>query len=431
MQTLRRLASFSRQLSTSPQPPSFTMADYAKVPSSATLKPKPFKAEVDQQKIDDFKTLLKLSPVAPPVYENSDPTVTGTRRYGVPREWLLKAKEHWLNSFDWRQQEDYINSFPNYTADVKDDEGHRLTVHFIALFSEKPDAIPIALYHGWPGSFLEFLPILELLKKKYTPATLPYHIVVPSIPGYSYSSGPPLDFDFSLENASYALNNLMIELFPGTGYLAQGGDLGSFVSRHQAASYDACKGMHLNFSPLSRPRNADSLEISEIEKKALSRGLWFREVGVAYAIEHGTRTATIGHALSASPMALLAWIGEKFLEWSDTDPSIDHILQSVTLYWMTDTFPRCIYPYRGSSGDDERPRQAKVSGKGRERPYVEKPSGYSFFPLELVPMPVSWVATTCNLVSSKVHQSGGHFAAMEKPDELLEDLEEYVKKAWK
>ncbi|CAK4034020.1 epoxide hydrolase [Lecanosticta acicola] len=394
------------------------MADYSKLPAGVKLQVKPFKAHVDEQKLQDFETLLKLSPVAPANFENSDKSVE--RRYGVPRDWILNAKDHWLNKFDWRKHEDHINSFPNYTAQVKDDVGYDLDIHFVALFSEKQDAIPIALYHGWPGSFLEFLQILELLKSKYSPKDLPYHVIVPSIPGYAYSSGPPLDYDYSIEDAADALNNLMVGLGFGSGYIAQGGDLGSFVSRHQAATKDSCKGMHLNFSPIPRPKNADDLPMEKIEQTSIGRGIWFREVGAAYSLEHGTRTATIGHCLSASPVALLSWIGEKFLEWTDEDPSLDHILESVTLYWMTDTFPRCIYPYRGVT-----------SGRGRERPYVEKPSGYSFFPKELVPMPKSWVATSCNLVSASVHETGGHFAAMEKPKELLADIEEYVQKAWK
>lgn len=342
MNALRRLLSFEKQLA-----PPTNMADYSKLPAGNQLQVKPFKAHVDDQKLQDFKTLLKLSPVAPPNYENSDKSVE--RRYGMPRDWILNAKDYWLNKFDWRKHEDYINSFPNFTAKVKDDAGHDFDVHFVALFSEKSDAVPLALYHGWPGSFLEFLQILELLKQKYNPKDLPYHVIVPSIPGYAYSSDPPKDFDFGLEDASDALNNLMVGLGFGSGYIAQGGDLGSMISRHQAATKDACKGMHLNFSPIPRPKNADELPIEKVEMEALPRGLWFREVASAYALEHGTRTATIGHCLSSSPVALLSWIGEKFLEWTDEDPSLEHILESVTLYWMTDTFPRCIYPYRGVS----------------------------------------------------------------------------------
>lgn len=132
------------------------MADYSTPPSSSKLQIKPFKAHVEQQKIDDFKTLLRLSPVAAPNYENSDPSVAGTvRRYGVPRDWILNAKDYWLNKFDWRKHEERINSFPNFTADVKDDLGNELNVHFVALFSEKQDAVPIALYHGMFSYLLE------------------------------------------------------------------------------------------------------------------------------------------------------------------------------------------------------------------------------------------------------------------------------------
>lgn len=161
-------------------------------------------------------------------------------------------------------------------------------------------------YHGWPGSFLEFLQILDILKEKYTTKNLPYHIVVPSLPGYAFSSGPPLDYDFSVEDAALALDQLMIGL-GFAGYFAQGGDIGASVARYQASKCDGCKGMHLNYSPLPRPPNADDLPLLDIEQDALPRGLWFREVGAAYAIMHGTRTATIGHALSSSPLALLSW----------------------------------------------------------------------------------------------------------------------------
>lgn len=301
MKALRRLLSFEKQLPST----STTMADYSKAPSGVKLDLKPFKAHVDDQKLQDFKTLLKLSPVAPPNWENSDKSVE--RRYGMPRDWILNAKEYWLNKFDWRKHEDYINSFPNYAAQVKDDAGHTFDVHFVALFSEKQDAIPIGLYHGWPGSFLEFLQILELLKSKYSPKDLPYHVIVPSIPGYTYSSGPPLDFDFGLEDAADTLHNLMLGLGFGSGYIAQGGDLGSMISRYLAANKDECKGMHLNFAPLPRPENADELPLEKVEQEALPRAQWFRDIGSAYSLEHGTRTATIGHALSASPVALLSW----------------------------------------------------------------------------------------------------------------------------
>ena len=279
------------------------MPDYSKVPSSATVQVKPFKAHVDEQKLQHFKDLLKLSSIGPAVFEN---TSTG-RRYGMQRDWLANAKKVWENEFDWRQHEDRINSFPNFTASVTDSEGNDITVHFLALFSEKPDAIPIAFFHGWPGSVLEFLDLLDILRKRHSPKDLPYHVIVPSLPGYAYSSSPPLDKDYSTDLAADAMDKLMVGLGFGSGYLAQGGDIGSHISRFLAARYHACKGMHLNMIAMASPENKDELPVDELEKKALPNGDRFFDTASAYALEHGTRTATIGLALSASPVALLSW----------------------------------------------------------------------------------------------------------------------------
>lgn len=143
-----------------------------------------------------------------------------------------------------RKCEDQINSFPNFTAPIKDDNGHEFTLHFVALFSQKPDAVPIAFFHGWPGSILEFLPMLSLIKSQYPdPASLPYHIIVPSLPGYTFSSSPPLDRDFVSEDMAPLLNKLMIALGFDDGYIAQGGDLGSFISRQLGVEAKECKGM--------------------------------------------------------------------------------------------------------------------------------------------------------------------------------------------
>lgn len=381
------------------------MADYDKIPASAKLQPKPFKANVDDQKLQHMKELLKLSPIGVAVYENSSKNQgdnlmsTTERKHGMRRDWLSNAKDHWLSNFDWRKHEDHINSFPNFTVPIKDDDGITIDMHFMALFSEKSDAVPIVFTHGWPGSFLEFLKIFGLLKQRYSPRDLPFHVVAPSLPGYAYSSGPPVDADYSIEQASSVVNKLMIGLGFESGYLAQGGDLGSFVSRYQAANFDSCKSMHLNMCMVDPEVSQKNTEVDEVEAKAVPRGEAFRKNGFAYALEHGTRTGTIGLALSASPLAMLSWIGEKFLEWTDEDPALDDILESVSLYWLTDTFPRCIYPYR-----------ALASGGRGPQKFVDKPSGFSFFPKELAPSPKSWVQATCNLVSYNQHASGGHFA---------------------
>lgn len=290
------------------------MADYSTLPTGASLNPKPFKAHVPEEKLQLLKDLVKLSPIAEPTYEN-----TGAgRHFGMTREYLAKAKQEWSTNFDWRKQEDRINSFPNFTVPIKDDQGIEIDVHFLALFSKKKNAIPIAFYHGWPGSFLEFLALLDLLKQKYpTPEDLPYHVIVPSLPGYAFSSGPPVDKDYGKNEAAACLDKLMRGL-GFSKYLAQGGDIGSFISRIQAATSDACVGMHLNMVAMGPPANKDQLKIDEVEMKALPRGQGFMEHGAAYALEHGTRTATIGLALAASPIAMLSW----YLAWSSNDSSL-------------------------------------------------------------------------------------------------------------
>jgi microsomal epoxide hydrolase len=195
--------------------------------------------------------------------------------------------------------------------------------------------------------------LLDLIKKRYPdPSTLPYHIIVPSLPGYAFSSSPPVDRDFKAEDMAPVMDSLMQALgFGDSGYIAQGGDLGSFIARQLGLEAPSCKAFHINLYQLPPPSNADSLPISEAEKKGLERGKAFKDSGSAYAMEHGTRTATIGLTLSSSPLALLSWIGEKFLEWTDEDPQLDEILDSVSLYWLTDTYARCIYPYRTVSLD--------------------------------------------------------------------------------
>jgi microsomal epoxide hydrolase len=116
-------------------------------------------------------------------------------------------------------------------------------MHFTGLFSKKPDAVPLVMVHGWPGSFLEFLKILSILKNRYTPERLPYHVIIPSLPGFTFSSKPPMERDFSMQDSTRIINTLMVQLGFGSGYVAQGGDFGSLVSRELATNYEECKGM--------------------------------------------------------------------------------------------------------------------------------------------------------------------------------------------
>ncbi|KAL1845396.1 hypothetical protein VTK73DRAFT_588 [Phialemonium thermophilum] len=294
-------------------------SSYASVPSGAPGRPEPFTLHVPEPELDDFRQLLRLSKIAPETWENSERH--GDANLGLTREWLVQARDAWLDDFDWRAHEAYINSFPNFRIRVPDhaapagqqqqqeeeEEGH-LDLHFAALFSTRPDAIPVVFMHGWPGSFLEFLPMLDLLRVKYAADQLPFHAVVPSLPGYTLSGGPPRTRDFTLSDAARAMHQLMVELGFGGGYVAQGGDVGYFLARIMSATYDGCKALHVNFlfpAPNEMPQGVEGL--TESEKEHLERTQKWRSTGMAYAMEHATRPATIGLVLSSSPLALLAW----------------------------------------------------------------------------------------------------------------------------
>ena len=149
-----------------------TTISYDKIPDNLTLNPSRFICHIPDQQLSDFKTLLQLSPIGPETYEN---TSRMDGQYGIGRKWLIEMKNYWLNKYDWRKTEDHINSFPNFTVPIKAKDGDTYTVHFAALFSENPDAVPIYLLHGWPASFLEFLHFLNVAKSKYSPKELPYH----------------------------------------------------------------------------------------------------------------------------------------------------------------------------------------------------------------------------------------------------------------
>ena len=145
----------------------------------------------------------------------------GDSQLGVTREWLAGAKKAWMNS-DWRKQERRINSFPNFKVMVENEAVGASSIHFTALFSKREDALPLLFLHGWPGSIFEFLPMLDLLKNKYTPKTLPYHVIVPSLPHFGLSGGP-MDVELTLVNAAEMMNQLMLSLGFGKGYVVQGG----------------------------------------------------------------------------------------------------------------------------------------------------------------------------------------------------------------
>jgi microsomal epoxide hydrolase len=206
------------------------------------------------------------------------------------------------------KQEEHINSFPAYKYHVIDDDKRAYDIHFTALFSPRKDAIPILFLHGWPGSFLEFLPMMSMLRTKYTssPSSFPFHIIVPSLPGFGFTKVYK-DKNYTQKDTTRLLNKMMVGLgFGKGGYLAQGGDLGSGLARGLAVDYDEVKAAHINMLVFSPPKGPVP-DPSPIEMAALARMGEFGTSGMGYANIHGTRPSTIGLTVASNPVSLLTW----------------------------------------------------------------------------------------------------------------------------
>jgi microsomal epoxide hydrolase len=281
-----------------------------------------------------------------------------------------------------------------------------------------PDALPLLLVHGWPGSVVEFLDVLEPLTDPVAhggDARQAFHVVAPSLPGYTFS-GPTSAPGWHPRRIAAAFVQLMADLGYGR-YGAQGGDWGSIVCAN-AADLDPghVAGLHLNFVVVTRPEGAPAA--TPDEQQGLDAMQAFRRTGGGYAEIQATKPQTVGYGLEDSPAGLAAWIVEKFAAWSDSDDiedafPKDRLLTNITAYWVTRTATsaaRLYYEMRRAG------RRALPGG------YVTVPTGVANFPGEITRTPRSWVEHRYNLVHWTEPARGGHFAAMEVPDLFVDDL---------
>lgn len=322
----------------------------------------------------------------------------------TPR-WHRRAYESRLNT---------IPSAAHFTTVVGD-----YTLHFLSHVSANANAQPLVLLHGWPGDFTEYLPLLEHLISAYPDK---YNIIIPSLPGYTFSGPPPSSRAFTFDEVAAVLNELMVGV-GYTQYVAVGGDIGSFMA-NSMSHHAACKGVHMNMI-IPHTMVPASPDAPEIQHKALQRKMVFTTIGNAYLREQASRPNTISAALSASPLALLAWVGEKYLEWTDTDPSLQTILEHTTLWWLTQTYATSIWPYRLLFGAEAPPRN----------PAPVKRWGYSWFPDEIMQVSKEQLEREAEvgeeegrLVYVGWHESGGHWPGFEKPVEFAADIAETLKR---
>lgn len=397
----------------------------------------PFKISVPDADIERLKQKLSLATFP------QDVDFSDSWDYGAPLGDIKRLAARWLDGFDWRAAEARLNAqLPQFTTPVPVDGFGDVDLHFVHQRSDRPDAIPLLFCHGWPGSFLEVVKILPLLVRgtdddqddqDQQPT---FHVVAPSLPNYGFSAKVTRP-GFSPAQYAEACHRLMLALGYDR-YVTQGGDWGYIITRLMGARYGGPRGgghvlaSHLNMVNAARPPTL--LEAggplryarhrlaphTAAERAGLARTAWFRQRGFGYNLEQSTRPHTLGFALADSPVALLAWVYEKLHDWTDAYPwSDDEVLTWVGIYAFSRAGPdasvRIYYEQMNSA--------AGAEGAARAAGYVPGvPLGLSYFPRDLVVPPSAWGHSLGPVVFERRHEDGGHFAAYERPERLVEDL---------
>lgn len=340
--------------------------------------------------------------------------------YGTDRETLEQWITHWREVFDWRAVEAKFNAFEQGVTEAA---GER--VHFLHARSDEADAVPLLITHGWPGSVVEFLDIIEPLRDPAAfggDAADAFHVVCPHIPGYGFS-GPTKQAGFHVARAAAAISEAMHQIgYPR--YIAQGGDWGAVITRHLAESHaDDLIGAHFNmlFALPEDPSAPEAWEgVTEAERAVFGAAASRMADGVGYSDIQGTKPQTLAYGLNDSPVGLLAWQLEKFHDWSDggLDAAYprDHVLANVALYWFTQTANSSARLYCES-------RRAGNYSTDHWDGRIDVPTGYCRYPAELLQTPRAWADRHYrNIVHWTEADRGGHFAAFENPEFFVDDL---------
>ncbi len=340
--------------------------------------------------------------------------------YGANLGYLKELVAYWQTSFNWREQERRLNQFPQFQTTI---EG--VDIHFIHQKSSHAGATPLVLVHGWPGSIVEFTKIIDPLTEPTrhgATAADAFHVVALSLPGYGFS-GKPRQPGFNTRRIAQIIAQLMARL-GYTRYAAQGGDWGAIIVRQLGlVDPDHLIGLHSNMctaAPPAGPSPNDGVPPDELKRVEATRARIATETG--YSQIQGTKPMTVGFGLNDSPAGLAAWIVEKFRTWSDSGGHIersftkDELLTNVTVYWVTETGPSSVRLYYENRVDP--------GLQGR----VEVPFACARFPGELFAVvPRKWIEAQYNVQQFTDMPRGGHFAAMEVPQLLVDDVRKFFR----
>ncbi|MFF5037230.1 epoxide hydrolase family protein [Nocardia salmonicida] len=365
----------------------------------------PFRIDIPQANLDDLHRRLDDT--------RWPDGVTGVGwSQGIPLDYTRELAGHWRNTYDWRAQEARLNSFPQFRTEI---DGH--DVHFVHVRSAEPEALPLVLTHGWPGSIVEFLDVIGPLTDPVAhggSADDAFHVVVPTIPGYGFS-GPAVGW--STTRAAHAWAQLMARLGYDR-YVAHGEDTGAAISRELAViDAEHLLALHVTMiaSATVTPETADLDDPAEKRALELAQRADY-ELG-AYALLQASRPQTLSYALADSPVGQMAWIVERFKDWTDsTDAPEDAVdrdamLTNVMIYWLN-----------GTAGSSARYYYEGAATWGRPEPATDVPVAVAVMPFDLG-VPVRRMAErNHNIVRWTEFERGGHFAAMEEPDLIIDDL---------
>ena len=370
----------------------------------------PFRVEIGSTEIDELRRRLAAT-------RWPDRETTGDRNQGIPLDYMQSVCGYWANSYDMHRVADRLNKFPQFRTTIDD-----LGIHFLHVRSAHADALPLVITHGWPGSVVEFLKVIEPLTDPVRHGGSPsdaFHVVCPSLPGYGYSDKPRAS-GWGMERIARAWDQLMTRLGYDS-YVAQGGDWGAMVTTCIGLSETAhCRGIHLNMAIVAP--DMDTLNApSELEQSALADMQHYDAHDSGYAKQQSTRPQTLGYGLADSPAGQAAWILEKF--WSLTDCgegreqhpenilSRDEMLDNVMMYWLTDSAASSARLYWESFGS------ANIYDA------VDIPTGVSIFPKEIFRASRRWAEKRFSkLIYWNELECGGHFAAFEQPATFVLEL---------
>ncbi|UKD56443.1 epoxide hydrolase 1 [Amycolatopsis sp. FU40] len=375
--------------------------------TALTSEAEAFEARATDAELDDLRARLAAARL--PEAE----TVHGPRRWdqGVPLADLVDLVHYWRTEHDWRSFETRLGRIGQFRTAI---DG--LGIHFLHRRSPRADATPLIVTHGWPGSVAEFVDVVDALADPEDPSVPAFHVVIPSLPGFGYSDKPATT-GWGTEKIAAAWVQLM-ERLGYREFLAHGGDWGGNITTVLAGRFpERVLGVHTLFAEGPPGLPADGLTAQERRWTEETRHFWRHRA--AYAKQQATRPQTIGYSLVDSPVGLLAWIVDKFAEWSDTENSPfetisrDRVLDDVTLYWLTRSgasAARIYYESHNSLDPELR---------------VDVPAAISMYPRDTEKTPRPWAQERFRqIVRWREPERGGHFPSLEVPEYFVRDLRE-------